>query len=223
MSSERTTVLIVEDEHDLADLYAEWVEMSGYRTRTAYDGASALEQLDEEVDIALLDRRLPEMQGGEILDRIRGEGHDCSVAMVTAVEPEADIVEMGFDEYLVKPVERSELAELLEELSERLPAGIDDPTLDALGDPKARRCFYELQNAPKSARELAGATGYSRTTVYRRLNALRQAGLITSRTTIDPDGDHYETFVTETDLILVELDDGFRIEMNPEAVDRTDS
>ena len=216
MSGDRTTVLIVEDERDLADLYTEWVEMAGYRTRTAYDGAEAAAALDDGVDVALLDRRLPETRGREILEHVREREYDCGVAMVTAVEPEADIVEMGYDEYLVKPIEQSELEAVVEELSTDMPASIDDPTLDALGDPKARRCFYELQAEPKSAKELAAATGYSRTTVYRRLNSLRQAELIRSRTTIDPNGDHYESFLPDTELILIELENGFQVEVDPE-------
>ena len=216
MSAERPDVLIVEDERQLADLYGEWLEMAGYLVRTAYDGGAALERLDTEVDVMLLDRRLPEMRGKQILERIRDADHDCSVAMVTAVEPEADIVEMGFDEYLLKPVERDELTELVDELSADLPPGLEDPVLDALGDRKARRCLYALQESPKSASELVEATGLARTTVYRRLNALRQADLISSRTTIDPDGDHYETFAADTELVLVELEEGFRVETDPD-------
>jgi DNA-binding NtrC family response regulator len=216
MSEEPPTVLIVDDEQDLADLYAEWVEMAGYTARTAYEGEAAVAALDGEVDVVLLDRRLPETRGERILERIRAEGWDCSVAMVTAVEPEADIVEMGYDQYVVKPLEQPELADLVADLAEDIPDQIDDPTLDALGDAKARRCLYELQRDPKSAKELAAVTGYSRTTVYRRLNALRQAGLIASQTTIDPDGDHYESFHPDTELIRIELDDGFRIRVDPE-------
>ncbi|PSP47816.1 DNA-binding protein [Halobacteriales archaeon QH_7_69_31] len=220
MSDERSTVLIVDDERDLADLYAEWVEMAGYRTRTAYDGGTALSALDEEVDVVLLDRRLPEIRGGRILERIREESVDCAVAMVTAVEPAVDIVEMGYDEYVVKPLEQPELAELVVELAEDVPDQIEDPTLDALGDPKARRCLFELQGDALSAKELAAVTGFSRTTVYRRLNSLRQAGLIESQTTIDPDGDHYESFRADSELIVIDLADGFHIRVDPEtAVD----
>ncbi len=219
MSGKRATVLVVEDERGLADLYAEWLESAGYRTRTAYRGATALEAADEAVDVALLDRRLPEMQGGEVLDRIRERELGCAVAMVTAVEPEADIVEMGFDEYAVKPVGESELTALVEELATDHPPAVDAPVLDALGDAKARRCLHELRSEPMSARALAAATGYSRTTVYRRLNTLRQAGLVASRTTIDPDGDHYETFGAKTERILVEfVDEGIEVDAVEEPV-----
>ena len=67
-----------------------------------------------------------------------------------------------------------------------------------------------------SAKELAAVTGFSRTTVYRRLNSLRQGGLIGSQTTIDPDGDHYESFLPDTELILIELEDGFQVVVDPD-------
>lgn len=115
MSDSPETVLIVEDEPDLADLFAAWLE-SDYTVRTAYDGDSALELMDDTVDCVLLDRRMPGRSGGEILEAIREEGYDTRVAMVTAVEPDFDILEMGFDDYVVKPVTRDDLQDLVKEL-----------------------------------------------------------------------------------------------------------
>jgi DNA-binding response OmpR family regulator len=108
MSEDRPTVLVVEDEPDLADLYSEWLK-SDHDVRTAYGGEKALEVIDEGVDIVLLDRRMPDLSGDEVLDAIREKQIECRVSMVTAVEPDFDIVEMGFDDYLVKPVSRESL------------------------------------------------------------------------------------------------------------------
>lgn len=108
MSEDRHTVLVVEDEPDLADLYAEWLR-DEYDVRTAYGGEEALDTIDSDVDIVLLDRRMPNLSGDEVLDAIRDRDIGCRVAMVTAVEPDFDIVEMGFDNYLVKPVSRDAL------------------------------------------------------------------------------------------------------------------
>jgi two-component system response regulator AdeR len=115
MSAEPPLVLVVEDEQDLADLYATWLR-DEYRVRVAYGGREAIEKLDDEVDIALLDRRMPDLSGDETLQAIREEGVECRVAMVTAVEPDFDIVEMGFDDYLVKPVSRDALKGTVENL-----------------------------------------------------------------------------------------------------------
>lgn len=115
MSEDRPTVLVVEDDPDLADLYAEWLK-DEYNVRTAYGGEKALQTIDDDVDIALLDRRMPDLSGDQVLDAIRDRNIECRVAMVTAVEPDFDIVEMGFDNYLVKPVSREALQDTVSNL-----------------------------------------------------------------------------------------------------------
>jgi len=123
MSDDTPLVLVVEDEPDLAELYRTWLAES-YRVRTAGDGRTALEELDDEVDVVLLDRRMPDLSGDEVLERIREGGFECRVAMVTAVEPDTDIVDMAFDDYLVKPVSEEELVRTVENL--RLRDEYDD-------------------------------------------------------------------------------------------------
>jgi len=113
--SDEPAVLIVEDEPDLADLYAAWLE-DECTVRTAYNGSQALDAIDRHVDVVLLDRRMPGLSGDTVLDTIRERDLDCRVAMVTAVEPDFDIVEMGFDDYLVKPVSKSDLTDTLDQL-----------------------------------------------------------------------------------------------------------
>lgn len=108
-------VLIVEDNRDLADLYAQWASES-HTVRTAYDGADALEQLDTSVDIVLLDRRMPGLSGDEVLGTIRERGFDCQVALVTSVELDFDSLSLGFDDYLQKPVTKQSLDVLIESL-----------------------------------------------------------------------------------------------------------
>ena len=118
MTIEDPLVLVVEDDNHLADMYAEWLEET-YAVRTAYDGDQALDALDGAVDVVLLDRLMPGLSGDTVLDTIRTRDLDCRVAMVTAVEPDFDIVEMGFDEYLVKPVYRGDLYQTIESLLTR--------------------------------------------------------------------------------------------------------
>ena len=118
MSEDPPVVLIVEDEPDLADLYAAW--LSGeYDVRTAYGGREALDELDDDLDVVLLDRQMPGLSGDEVLVALRDRGINCKVAMVTAVEPDFDIVAMGFDDYLIKPVTREGLKETVTELLTR--------------------------------------------------------------------------------------------------------
>jgi len=136
MSDDTPLVLVVEDERDLSQLYRTWLAKS-YRVRTAHDGRAALDELDEEVDIVLLDRRMPDLSGDEVLDRIRERGLDCRVAMVTAVEPDTDIVDMAFDDYLVKPVSEDELERMVENLRIRDEYGDGVKRLFSLASKKA--------------------------------------------------------------------------------------
>jgi DNA-binding response OmpR family regulator len=112
------TVLVVDDETEITALYGEWLG-DDYQVRRAYNGAEALEEVDEDVDVVLLDRRMPDLSGDEVLTEIRDRGLDCRVAMVTAVDPDFDILALGFDDYLVKPVSRDDLHETVERLLRR--------------------------------------------------------------------------------------------------------
>ena len=59
MSEGTPTVLVVDDERDLADLYAAWLEME-YEVVTAYGGEEAIDTMDRSVDVALVDRLMPQ-------------------------------------------------------------------------------------------------------------------------------------------------------------------
>mgnify|MGYP000548428381 CR=1 FL=1 len=113
--AERATVLVVDDEEDVADAYAAQLE-DRYDVITAYSGAEALDALDPSVDVVLLDRRMPEISGDEVLKTIRERDLKARVAMVTAVDPDFDIIEMPFDDYVVKPVVRTDLKETIDRL-----------------------------------------------------------------------------------------------------------
>ncbi len=206
------TVLFVDDEPALADGHAarlaDW-----YNTMSAYDGKATLETIDDTVDVVFLDRRMPDMAGKQVLESIRDAGYDCDVVMLTGVEPDADVIEMGFDEYLVKPVDTDELRDTIDRLRSGPADEPHDQILDTLGDPKTRHCWYTLATESMSAQELAETTGYSLPTVYRRLHALRQADLITSQIELDPGGDHYESFTAVPTRIEVEITDGHRVDI----------
>lgn len=114
----KPTVLVVDDEPELADLFATWLR-DAWTPRTAYDGDDGLEQIDEDVAVVLLDRRMPGLSGDAVLEEIRNRGYDCRVIMVTAVDPDFDIIAMGFDDYLVKPVSKEELLETVDAVYRR--------------------------------------------------------------------------------------------------------
>jgi DNA-binding response OmpR family regulator len=192
MSEQPPLVLVVEDEPDLADLYAAWLG-DEYRVRTAYGGREALDQLDEaddEVDAILLDRRMPGLSGDEVLTAVRDRGIDCRVAMVTAVEPDFDILEMGFDDYLVKPVTSDTLRETVEGLLRR---GEYDTEVQELFSLTSKKAMLESE---KSASDLADNEEYQRLTD--RIEELRERA-DESRDAVATDDEDYEKLFQDFD------------------------
>ncbi|MFB6093441.1 MAG: response regulator [Halanaeroarchaeum sp.] len=114
----RSTVLVVDDEENITALFEAWLQ-ADYEVMTANAGDRGLELLDDDVDVALLDRRMPTLSGDDLLERIREGEYDVRVAMVTAIDPDFDVLEMGFDDYLTKPVSREDLESTVETLLER--------------------------------------------------------------------------------------------------------
>lgn len=158
------TILVVEDESSVTKLYVQFLqpEYTVLTAKTAQEGIDIL--LGEEptadasaaaIDAVLLDRRLPDAPGEAVLDCIEDNGFDCRVAMVTGVEPDFDIVDMGFDLYIVKPVTRSELLEAVETLFVRSEYG---GLLQEAASLASKRALLESQ---KSAAELDASEEYS--------------------------------------------------------------
>lgn len=114
-SGERTgdvTVLVADDEPKVTDLYAQYLDAE-FDVRRAYSGNETVERVDDDVDVVLLDRQMPDKSGDDVLDELRERGHDCQVVMVTALEPTMDIVDMPFDDYVVKPAKKEELIDVV--------------------------------------------------------------------------------------------------------------
>lgn len=162
---DRPTVLVVDDEPDLADLYAAWLR-SEYDVRTAYGGEEAIAALESGIDVALVDRLMPRLSGDELLSHIRESGYECRVSIVTAVEPDLDIIEMGFDEYIVKPVHRKEINEVVDALVTRSEY---DGKLQEFFALASKRAALRTEKNP---RELENSTAYAELTVeFDRLKA----------------------------------------------------
>ncbi|MBJ6752471.1 response regulator [Geomonas anaerohicana] len=109
------TVLVIEDERDLAELVAFHLEQEGYHCLIAGDGNSGLsEARRHRPDLILLDLMLPGMMGTEVCRLLKGGEQTSSipVIMLTAKGEEIDRVvgfEMGADDYVVKPFSTREL------------------------------------------------------------------------------------------------------------------
>ena len=106
-------ILVVEDEPKMGDYLKQGLTETGYVVELARDGIDGLHLgMSEEYDLAILDIMLPRMDGLQILRSIRAAGKDMPVLFLTARDHVDDRVaglEMGADDYLVKPFAFSEL------------------------------------------------------------------------------------------------------------------
>ncbi|WP_349408988.1 response regulator YycF [Pseudalkalibacillus sp. SCS-8] len=105
-------ILVVDDEKPIADILQFNLEKEGFNVVCAYDGAMALEKVEEEMpDMVLLDIMLPQKDGMEVCREIRKK-YDMPIIMLTAKDSEIDKVlglELGADDYVTKPFSTREL------------------------------------------------------------------------------------------------------------------
>ena len=114
----QSKVLVVEDNEQLSELYEGWLSET-YEVLTAGNAEEALGMFDDTIDVVLLDRRMPGTSGDSVLSEMRAAAADVRIALVTAVEPAEDVVNLGFDEYLCKPVDAETLRDLVARLVRR--------------------------------------------------------------------------------------------------------
>ncbi|MXR40211.1 response regulator [Halobaculum sp. WSA2] len=112
---ERPHVLVVDDEAEVRELYADQLA-DEYDVSTAASGSEALDVLDDSVDVVLLDRRMPGLHGDDTLERIRASGVDVRVAAVSGVGVGLDVVGLPIDAYLEKPVDLDDLRDAVDRL-----------------------------------------------------------------------------------------------------------
>ncbi|WP_421617820.1 VanR-ABDEGLN family response regulator transcription factor [Brevibacillus sp. TJ4] len=108
----QATILVVDDEKEIADLVQLYLKNEGFTVYTCYSGEDALHCIDSvKLDLALLDVMLPDMDGFSICQRIR-EHHHFPVIMLTAKDEEIDKITgltLGADDYITKPFRPLEL------------------------------------------------------------------------------------------------------------------
>ena len=179
MTGDNTSVLVVEDDRALADLYATWLN-DRYDTEVVYSGADAQKRLRRgRYDVVLLDRLMPDISGDAVLETIREEDIDCHVAMVTAVSPDFDIIEMGFDSYVVKPVMADDLYEVVDRLHNLTTYERQVRRLYSLVEKRA------VLEAEKTAYELVSSVEYA--DLKEKIAALRDESRASLRAVEDED------------------------------------
>lgn len=183
------TVQIVEDESKIAELYRLHLP-DRYEVQVETTGQAALADLDDATDVLLVDRRMPGISGDELVERVRDRGHDCAIAMVSAIDPDLDVVDTAFDAYLVKPLSGERLRRIVEELT----------TIREYGEP-VRKQYALLQQLTTlktcdAPRGLSSAEAYA--TLIDELREYRAA----ASTDVEP------LVATSFEPVLADLPDG---------------
>jgi DNA-binding response OmpR family regulator len=144
-------ILIVEDEEHLARLVAEILGREGYVTETVGDGRAALSRaLVEPFDMLVVDWMLPDLDGVQIIKRLRAADVSVPVLMLTArsqVEDRVEGLDAGADDYLPKPFAFPELLARVRALARRPPEKKTDETVLTAGDVTLDPCRHEVRRA----------------------------------------------------------------------------
>lgn len=106
-------ILIVEDDHELNNLFKKVLEKNGYCPISAFNGKMALEILEKEyIDLIISDIMMPIMDGYELVSLLRESGYSMPILMITA-KLAFDDMRQGFlagtDDYMIKPVNVNEM------------------------------------------------------------------------------------------------------------------
>ncbi|GGN93295.1 MULTISPECIES: response regulator [Haloarcula] len=157
-STADATVLVVDDEEEVADVYALRLR-NQYETETAYGGEAALARVDEDVDVVLLDRRMPDISGDDVLAEIRDRDISTRVIMITAVDPDFDIIDMPFDDYLCKPVDKSDLVAAIDQ---QLAARRYDDRLAEYLEVTSKLALLEGEKTPQTLEDSDGIESLER-------------------------------------------------------------
>ena len=118
-------VLVVEDDQEIAQVLQRALRLEGYEVRVAGDGVQALDEVHAFLpDLLVLDLGLPRMDGIEVARRLRKDEDDTPILMLTArdaLDSRVEGLDVGADDYLVKPFERQELLARMRALLRRRP------------------------------------------------------------------------------------------------------
>lgn len=170
-------VLLVDDEPNIIELAKLYLERDGYEVEAANTGQDALSKfVTAAPDIIILDLMLPDMDGFEICRRIRMKS-DVPILMLTARTEGTDRVvglELGADDYLIKPFDPRELVARIRAILRRYQSGLRPSDAMEIGDVRIDTARHEVT--------IAGEPVYLRTKEFSLLVALAQnLGIVMTR------------------------------------------
>jgi DNA-binding response OmpR family regulator len=144
-------VLVVEDEAAILQGLRDNLEFEGYEVFTALDGVAGLEQIRKhDPHLIILDLMLPRLSGYELCRKLRAEGVNTPILMLTARGEEADRVlglDLGADDYVTKPFSVRELMARVRALLRRTASGVGLPNDLEFDDVRVDFARYEATRA----------------------------------------------------------------------------
>jgi two-component system response regulator MprA len=155
-------VLVVDDEADVREPIATALDLEGHRVTAAVDGLDALTRLGRaEFDAIVLDVLMPHLDGFEVCRRLRAAGNRTPVLMLTARDSEEDTIrglDLGADDYLVKPFALAELLARVRAMVRRSDPVGDEAPLWYAGlslDPRCREVRRGVRSIELTRTEFA--------------------------------------------------------------------
>jgi YesN/AraC family two-component response regulator len=162
-------ILIADDEAQIRALLETWLQQEGWVVETASDGKSALSKLESATfDVAVLDLRMPNLTGVEVLELSRRSGVETDILILTGygtVESAVEAMKHGAKDYIQKPFRREAVVDRVRQLIEfRYPQG------DPLGARIHRFLRSHYDEASLTVNDVATAFGISTRYVSKMLN-----------------------------------------------------
>lgn len=119
IEAKKNTVLVVDDDKSILRAFLRFLEKAGYVVETAETGREALDKAQaKSYDVALVDVGLEDMDGTDLLLKLKGINSELVIVVITGFSTKATGIraaDFGADDYLVKPVKPNELLRVIEE------------------------------------------------------------------------------------------------------------
>ncbi len=119
MEAKKKTILVVDDDKSILSAFLRFLEKAGYVVETAETGREALDKAQaKSYDVALVDVGLEDMDGNDLLLKLKGINSELVIIVITGFSTKATGIkaaDFGADDYLVKPVKPNELLRVIEE------------------------------------------------------------------------------------------------------------
>ncbi len=130
-------VYLVEDDKSLNSILTSYLKNEGWNVKSFHNGLAAVEVIDEKPDIWVLDIMLPDIDGFELIDKIKANEPEIPVIFISARDEDLDRItglEKGSDDYIAKPFSPRELVIRIKKIFQRIYGDKQDKEIIEYGD-----------------------------------------------------------------------------------------